>query len=350
MYIVNTLKKIFFPIGLIGCLQIAVLAADSSNLDRLLAAEADFEVGNNMAANTSYLGLIDSVSEDLPLRVAAWRGALKSSANGESLESLLKRLLKNEMASVQLRALPVLGRLRLMDEVVDDLLIEGMAGSDPAVGVMLVELLSSRNGVDVHSRLVGEFSNSNDQVKGAIIEVSSRGSGRANSDFLMELIFESEEWSEQASESLVAMNESSVDEYLSQFYLGDDGVSADHKALAIGLLRNRGAVAYKDDFYRMLIGSEASVRSAITHALRDWGEAGDLDTILRVMGQSKESALRSALSRLFVSLAQTQVKDQSIAIGALDKAIASADSSLKATLVKMKQALIRESEKASKIN
>ena len=350
MYILNTLKKVFFPIGLIGCLQIAVLAADSLNLDRLLAAEADFEAGNNMAANTAYVGLIDSVSEDLPLRVAAWRGALKSSANGERLESLLKRLLSNESTSVQLRALPVFRGLRLMDEAVDDLLIEGLAGSDPAVGVILVELLSSRNGVDVHSRLIGEFSSSSDSVKGAIIKVSSREPGRTNSGFLIELIFESDKWSEQASESLVGMNDPSVDEYLSQHYLGDYGDSADHKTLAIELLRKRGAVAYKDDFYRMLIGSEASVRSAITHALRDWGEAGDLDTILRVMGQSKESALRSALSRLFVSLAQTQVKDQSIAIGALDKAIASADSSLKATLVKMKQALIRESEKASKIN
>ena len=86
------------------------------------------------------------------------------------------------------------------------------------------------------------------------------------------------------------------------------------------------------------------MRSAIMHALRDWGEASDLETILKVMTQSDERALRTALSRLFVSLAQTVVKDDSFALAALNEALLTADASLKTMLLKMKGAIGRESK------
>ncbi len=346
MIIVNTLNRVLRSLGLLCCLQIGVWAAntDEAILGRLLEAEADFKVGKYATAHESYIGIVGTVSKDSPLRVAAWRGALLSSSNGDALQGLLKRLLKNETEEAQLKTFPVLRELRRTDERIDNLLIESIGGSDASVGVMLVELVSARNAIDVLPRLIEGFSGFDDQVKGAIIEVFARGSGSEVIGFLMELVFDSEKWSELATDSLVAMSDPSVDEFLLQNFIGDETVSASRKALAIDLLRKRGAVAYKGDFFRMLVGSESSVRSEIIHALRDWGEAGDLDTILKVMGQSNENALRGALSRLFVLLAQAQVKDDAIAIAALDEALSSADSSLKATLVKMKEAISRQSE------
>ena len=345
MSIVNTLSRLLGAIGLLASIPVIAWAADSGDakLEKLLSAEANLKEGKSVEAYRVYVELADTVSKDSPLKVVAWRGVFLSSPNGDELERMLRRFLKNESGDVKRKTLSVFRGLRRTDDRLDDLLLESIGGSDPAVGVMLVELLSARGAVDILPRLAERFYDYEDQVKGAIIEVFSTGSGSHDSGFLEKLVFESEKWSELASESWVAMNDPSVDDYLLQFCLKNHHASLDNQTLAIELLRKRGAVAFKDDFYRMIVGSEASVRSAITHALRDWGEASDLETILKVMTQSDERALRTALSRLFVSLAQTVVKDDSFALAALNEALLTADAPLNTMLLKMKEAIGRDS-------
>ena len=189
----NTKKRVLCGIGLACFLSTLVFGLDSdqSNMDRLLDAERDLAMGESAAAYRSYSELIELVSNESPLRIAAWRGRLLTCPNGEELHVLLTQLLEEESTEVQRKTLPVLNQLRLSDEAIDEAFIAAVETSDATVGVVLVELLSDLLASGFLPRMLSGFSGFDYRVNEAIIEAFPEVSENGDLSFLLELIVES---------------------------------------------------------------------------------------------------------------------------------------------------------------
>lgn len=337
----NTRKRYLYFLVLACFVSFAVfvLGANKEDIDQLREAERSMANGDAALAYRSYVELRERVSTDSPLRVAAWRGALRACPSGEALRDLIRQLLDGESAEIQRKSLSALRGFRLNDTDLDGILMDAIKGSDESVGVALVELLADRQAQGFADRVRADFFSYNLRVKRTVVESFPRISKRGEYNFLVILAFQNDKLNTEAAKSLALLADPEVDDYLIETYLRSEAASELDKALAIDLLRARGAVFCKSVFYGILPESGGPLRSALIRCLREWGDLEDLKTILRVMGEYEDFELRGELAQLFVSIANARVKKGERSTAILKRAARTADASLKALLARMEAAI-----------